>query len=120
MNLNGIMIGSADPKALADYYGKLFGAPGFEESGYTGWMIGNSYLTIGPHDGVSGRSPQPGRLMWCIETPDVEAEFTRLTGLGAQVVQEPYHPGDDGRMSVATLEDPDGNYFQLMSPMPTE
>jgi predicted enzyme related to lactoylglutathione lyase len=120
MNLNGIMIGSEDPKALGDYYTKLFGTPGFEDSGYIGWLIGTSYLTVGPHDQVSGRSKQPGRMMWCIESEDVEGEFTRLTGAGAQVVQEPYHPSGDERMSVATLEDPDGNYFQLMSPMPTE
>jgi len=34
-------------------------------------------------------------------------------------VQEPYDPGDeaDGDMSIATFADPDGNYFQLVSPM---
>jgi predicted enzyme related to lactoylglutathione lyase len=36
------------------------------------------------------------------------------------VLREPYRPGDgddDGEMWVATFADPDGNYFQLMSPM---
>ena len=29
MNLNGILIGSEDPKRLIDYYTKLFGDPGW-------------------------------------------------------------------------------------------
>ena len=36
MNFNGILIGSEDPKRLADYYRKLFGEPGFEYEEYTG------------------------------------------------------------------------------------
>ena len=40
-----------------------------------------------------------------------------LKSAGATVVQEPYQmDGDPGW--IATLSDPDGNYFQLMSPMP--
>ena len=119
MNLNSIMIGSPDPKALGDYYAKLFGPPVWEDSGYVGWQLGNGYLTVGPHDQVSGANPQPGRIMWNLETPDVEAEFARLVAAGAKAVQEPYHPGGETGMWVATLADPENNYFQLMSPMPT-
>ena len=36
---------------------------------------------------------------------------------GAKAVQEPYHPGAASEMWVATIADPDDNYFQLMSPM---
>ena len=49
------------------------------------------------------------------------AEFARVKELGASVVREPYRPGGDGdapEMWLATFEDPDGNYFQLASPMP--
>jgi len=120
VNLNCIMIGSEDPKALGEYYTKLFGAPGFEDAGYQGWQLGNGFLMIGPHDQVTGRNAQPGRLMWNAETPDVEAEFARLVAAGAEVVQEPYHPGGAAEMTLATLADPDGNYFQLASPMPEQ
>jgi predicted enzyme related to lactoylglutathione lyase len=116
MNLNGIMVGSADPQALWAYYANLFGKPEFEDSAYQGWKFGNGFLVIGGHDQVTGTNPQPGRLMWNIETEDVEGESKRLTDAGARVVQEPYHPGDDA-MWVATFADPDGNYFQLVSPM---
>jgi len=55
------------------------------------------------------------------ETTDVKGEFDRLKALGATVQQEPYQPGPaGGEMWLATLADPDGNYFQLASPMPTQ
>jgi hypothetical protein len=33
-------------------------------------------------------------------------------------VREPYQLGEDQNFRIATLADPDNNYFQLMSPMP--
>jgi|SRR5215217_2318114 len=122
MKLTGVLIGSEDPKRLVGYYGKLFGQPTFEDSGYSGWQIGDGWITIGPHDQVTGKNPQPGRVIWNIETPDVRAEFERFKAAGAIVVREPYDPGspDDGpEMQIATFADPDDNYFQLMAPMET-
>jgi predicted enzyme related to lactoylglutathione lyase len=121
VNFNNILIGSADPQRLADYYTKLFGKPGFEEGGYTGWQIGSGFVAVGPHSEVSGKNAQPGRLIWNIETADVRGDFARLKAAGAIVVREPYDfegmPDAPGT-SIATLADPDDNYFQLMSPMP--
>jgi predicted enzyme related to lactoylglutathione lyase len=117
VNLNSILIGSEDPKRLSDYYTKLFGTPGWDERGYTGWQIGSGGVTVGPHDQVKGTNPQPGRLIWNIETADVKGDFERFKAAGATVVQEPYHPGEETEMWIATFSDPDDNYFQLMSPM---
>lgn len=119
MNFNSILIGSEDPKRLTEYYSRLFGSPTFEEGGYSGWQIGSGFLTIGPHSEVTGTNPQPGRLIWNIETADVPTEFDRLVGAGATVIREPYTMGEEMPGHIATLADPDGNYFQLMSPMPT-
>ena len=117
MNFNSLLIGSEDPKCLTEYYAKLFGAPILDDGGYTGWQIGSGWITIGPHDEVSGRNAQPGRLIWNIETADVKGEFERLTAAGATVVREPYNPGGEPEWLIATFSDPDDNYFQLMSPM---
>ena len=118
MNFNSILIGSDDPQRLTDCYAKLFGAPAFEDGGYTAWQIGSGWVTIGPHDQVSGRNPQPGRLIWNIECADVKGEFERLKDAGAAVIREPYGMGDESDQGlIATLADPDDNYFQLMSPM---
>jgi predicted enzyme related to lactoylglutathione lyase len=119
MNLNSILIGSEDPKALADYYTKLFGAPGWDDGGYTGWQVGTGWVTVGPHDQVKGKNTQPGRILWNIETADVKGDFEKFKAAGATVVQEPYNPGEGDEMQglIATFSDPDDNYFQLMSPM---
>ncbi len=119
MNFNSILIGSEDPQRMVDYYTKLFGEPMFAEGGYTGWQLGSGYVTIGAHDQVTGSNPQPGRLIWNIESADVRGDFDRLVAAGATVVREPYGPEQDGAGDglIATLSDPDGNYFQLMSPM---
>ena len=42
MDFNGILIGSEDPKRLSDYYRNLFGEPGWDDGGYTGWQIGRA------------------------------------------------------------------------------
>ena len=121
MNLNNVMIGTDDPKTLKDFYTKVLGTPGFEDQSYVGWEAGSSYLMVGAHSEVKGRNEMPGRIILNFETPDVKKEFKRIKGLGVTVVQEPYQPGggdDFPDMWLATFEDPDGNYFQLASPMP--
>lgn len=114
MQLTGILIGSADPGRLVEYYAKVLGEPGFVDSGYTGWMLGSAWLTIGPHDQVKGQNTQPGRLIWNLASLDVQADFARFQAAGAIVVAEPYQMGPGW---IATFADPDDNYFQLMSPM---
>jgi predicted enzyme related to lactoylglutathione lyase len=116
MNFNNILIGSADPQRLADYYTKLFGKPTMEDGGYTGWMIGSGFVAVGPHSEVTGKNAQPGRLIWNIETADVKGEFDRMKSAGAIVVREPYSFEGMPDSLIATLADPDDNYFQLMSP----
>ena len=118
MNLNSILIGSEDPKRLAEFYTKLFGEPGWAMEPYVGWQLGQGYLTVGPHDQVHGANGEPGRLIWNIETPDVQGEFERLAAAGATVIQAPYTMGEgDEAGTLCTFADPDGNYFQLASPM---
>jgi predicted enzyme related to lactoylglutathione lyase len=118
VDLNSIMIGSEDPQRLVDYYTKLLGEPSWSDSGYTGWSLGSGSMMVGPHDQVKGSNAEPGRLIWNMQTPDVKGEFERLTAAGATVVQEPYSPGgNDNNMLLCTFADPDGNYFQLASPM---
>ena len=118
MNFNNILIGSEDPQRLADYYTKLFGKPAMEDSGYVGWQIGSGSLSVGPHSEVHGKNQQPGRLLVNIESTDVKADFERFKAAGAIVIREPYELGEgDQQGTIATLADPDDNYFQLMSPM---
>ncbi len=119
MNLNSILIGSEEPRRLVEFYTRVLGQPGFSEGGFTGWQIGTGFVTVGAHSEVHGQNAEPGRLIWNIETPDVQGTFERFRDAGATVVREPYSFADVGpEASIATLSDPDGNYFQLMTPMP--
>ena len=120
MNFNNILIGSDDPERLAAYYTNVLGAPTWSDGGYTVWQIGAGFVAVGPHSEVHGKNPQPGRLIWNIESTDVRGDFERMKVAGAIVIREPY--GFEGMpdTTIATLADPDDNYFQLMSPMGPE
>jgi predicted enzyme related to lactoylglutathione lyase len=118
LNLSSIMLGSEEPKKLADFYTKVLGAPNpdwsDEANGWFGFQAGTGGIAIGPHSEVKGTNQQPGRIMINFETGDVKSEFERIKGLGAEVVAEPYAPGEG--MQMCTFADPDGNYFQLATP----
>jgi predicted enzyme related to lactoylglutathione lyase len=117
LNLNSVMIGTKQTKVLAAFYEKVFGKPPEmvdEENGFYGWQLGSSFLGVLDHSQMSGNTKDPGRIMLNFETSQVKEEFERVKALGAVVIRDPYQMGGGW---IATLADPDGNYFQLMSPM---
>ncbi|MFN8412093.1 MAG: VOC family protein [Anaerolineales bacterium] len=117
LNLNSVMLGTKQPLVLTAFYEKLFGKPADmadQENGFWGWQVGNVFMGILTHSEMSGNSKEPGRVMINFETPQVKEEFERIKALGGTVVKEPYEMGSG---LIATLADPDGNYFQLMNPM---
>ncbi len=114
LNLSSILIGSTQPKVLAEFYEKVFGKkPDMEEGGYSGWLVGKTFFTVGEHSEVKGKSKEPARMIFNLETKEVKEEFERIKKIGAEVIKEPY---DMGGALIATLADLDGNYFQLMTP----
>lgn len=118
LNLNSLLLFSENPSALATFYKKVLnGEPIWEGGGYTGFTFGSGTLMIGPHDKVHGTNKNPERLMFNFETTDVNAEFKRIKDIGARVIAKPYQPEEGKDMWIATFADPDGNYFQLGSPM---
>ncbi|MCA1832188.1 MAG: VOC family protein [Actinomycetota bacterium] len=121
LSLNTIMIGTEEVKPLRDFYTKLLGEPGWDDEGFVGWQAGSGMIMIGAHSEVKGRNEMPGRIILNFETTDVKKEFERIKGLGATVVQEPYPPSESmPDFLLATFADPDGNYFQLATPMPAQ
>ncbi|NJC98561.1 MAG: hypothetical protein C3F07_20590 [Anaerolineales bacterium] len=118
LNLNSIMIGTKQLKVLAVFYEKVLGKPADmvdPENGFFGWQVGSAYFSILDHSEMGGKTKDPGRIMLNFETTKVKEEFERIKALGATVIREPYEIGGGW---VATLADPDGNYFQLVTPMP--
>ena len=119
LNFNSVLIGSSQAQELASFYEKVFEkAPDFSQDGYSGWQVGSAFLTVGPHSEMQGAAKEPARILINFETAEVKAEFARIKGTGATVVKEPYQMEGMGPNDwIATFADPDGNYFQLMSPM---
>lgn len=114
LNLNSIMIGSMQPDVLAKFYEKVFDkSTDMQEGTWYGWQVGNVFFSVGEHSKAKGTSKNPERIIFNFETKEVKKEFDRIKKLGATVVKEPYEMGGG---LIATFADPDGNYFQLMSP----
>lgn len=117
LNLNSIMIGTKQSKVLSAFYEKVLGKPADmvdDENGFFGWQVGDGYIGVLEHSEMGGKTKDPGRVMINFETAQVKEEFERIKASGAVVIKEPYEIGQGW---IATLADPDGNYFQLMTPM---
>lgn len=117
LNLNSIMIGTKQPQVLSAFYEKIIGKPADMvdmDMGFSGWQVGSIYFSVLEHSEMGGKTKDPGRVMFNFETTQVKEEFDRMKASGAVVIREPYEM--EGGW-IATLADPDGNYFQLVTPM---
>src|SRR5688572_28215368 len=117
LNLNSVMIGTRQPQMLATFYEKVIGKPADmadSENGFYGWQIGSASLSILEHSEMGGNTKDPGRVMFNFETVQVKEEFEKIKAIGGVVIKEPYEIGGGW---VATLADPEGNFFQLVTPM---
>ena len=114
LRFKGVMIGSERPETLGTFYAGVFDRPAHAKEGaWYGWQFGQLWFSIEKHSKVTGQASEPQRAILNLETEDVQGEFDRIKAAGATVVREPY--GVQG-MWIATFADPDGNYFQLVSP----
>lgn len=117
LNLNSVMIGTKQAKELVAFYEQVFGKPADmvdAENGFHGWQAGSAYFSILEHSEMGGNTKDPGRVMLNFETSQVKEEYERIKAIGGAVIHEPYEMGGGW---IATLADPDGNYFQLITPM---
>jgi predicted enzyme related to lactoylglutathione lyase len=117
LNLTSVMVGTQHLEELAAFYEQVIGKPADmvdQEQGFVGWQVGNAYFSVLTHSAMQGVAKDPGRIMFNFETAQVNEEFERIKAIGAVVIREPYAIGEGW---IATLADPDGNYFQLMTPL---
>ena len=117
--IESILIGSENAKVLADFYKEKVGLEltnemEMGEGGEKGFefALSGCGLYIMDHSDVKGKSSQPQRVMFNLEVDDIEKEVQRLKDTGAKVVADTYHL--EGYGYIATFEDVDGNYFQLV------
>ncbi len=118
LNFNSLLLFSENPNTLVDFYKKIFKKnPSWSGGDFHGFQVGTGWIMIGPHDKVNGKNENPERIIFNLETDDVKGEFNRMKEAGAKEIAAPYHPREETEMEVSTLSDPDGNYFQLNTPM---
>lgn len=118
--VEAILLSSERPRKLADFYKNIVGLKvtmEFElgeknEEGFAFEKIGGCNIYILHHSKVKGKNTHPERVIFNLEVDDIKKEFTRIKKAGAKVVQETYHVEEYGQ--IATFEDPDGNYFQIV------
>jgi predicted enzyme related to lactoylglutathione lyase len=114
------MLSSSDYKNLANFYGKVLDKkPEMvdEEHGYIGYLAGNCFISIGAHDKVQNKNQNPERIILFFESTDVRTEFDRIKQIeGVEVIKEPYSPDGSNTHLISTFADPDGNYFQVVTP----
>lgn len=109
------MVGTMQPKVMGAFYEKVFGKkPDMTEGQWSGWSVGSAFFSVGQHSKMKGKAKDPGRVIFNFETKEVKKEFERIKKIkGAKVVKKPYEMSGGW---IATFADPDGNYFQLMTP----
>lgn len=111
--LAGASIWSADLNNLLPFYRDTLGLkPSIEGTGFV--VLGDlngATLGLGTHSEVRGKNAEPARHMIAFETDDVHAEYQRLKDKGVEFVEE---PTAFEHVTVATFEDPEGNYVQIL------
>jgi catechol 2,3-dioxygenase-like lactoylglutathione lyase family enzyme len=112
-SIHSILLASADPDRLRGWYVDAFGAQpdadGFLQLGPVGVLVDG-------RDDVDSSTAEPGRVILNHHVPDIHAAATRLDEMGAPWVS-PLEYRDAG-LWFGTVEDPDGNYVQLIQTTP--
>ena len=107
-----VMIGTDQPDALARFYGDILGlqrVPRFDDPVF---LAAGAHIRILRHSAIAGPTPQPARIQINLFVHDVRTEWARIAPQGVPFVREPTLESWGG--VVATMQDPDGNYVQLV------
>ena len=112
LSVAALTIDSADPAALADFWGKALGRPVS-----SGAVAGDTAVdATGPESGprmLFHNAPEPkaanNRIRLVLVTDHYDEETERLTGLGARPLNENKLP----TVRWTTFADPEGNEFDM-------
>lgn len=99
--------------AMRAFYVEVLGlTPRSDRAGFVNFEFGYQRLTIAVHDAVAGESDHPERIMINLAVRDIDTLWHRIVVSGSVAVRSPSLEPWGGL--VATFEDPDGNFIQLM------
>ncbi|MCO5969036.1 VOC family protein [Actinoallomurus soli] len=109
VRLGGLVLGGDDPDRLSAWYRAVF-VPSAEPG--TVLTVGGSRLIFERRDDLEKSAREPGRILINFYVEDIEAVTARLKAMdGTRWIRpvEEFGPG-----LIATVEDPDGNYAQIV------
>jgi predicted enzyme related to lactoylglutathione lyase len=115
--LGSILLGTADPNRLRDWYATALaagdGGEGFTEVTPTMFAatFGDTSLLIDGRSDVAGKTREPGRVILNFHVQDARATADRLNAVGVTWLVE-LEQREGGLFG--TLVDPDGNYVQII------
>jgi len=118
--IDAILLYSQDADKLADFYKDkvgldvtVMGEYGEEkEKVYTVKAGESKQMAILHHSKVKGKNKEPERYMINFEVKNIENAVEKLVKNKVKQIADIYHVEDYGK--IATFEDIDGNYFQLV------
>ncbi|MEV5706275.1 VOC family protein [Actinoallomurus sp. NPDC052274] len=109
IRLGGLVLGSDDPERLSAWYRAAF-APSAEPGIVL--MVGDGRLVFDRRDDLEQSTREPGRILINFYVEDIEAVAAHLKALGVTRWIRPVEGFGAGR--IATVEDPVGNYVQIV------
>ena len=107
-SLGTILLGSADPDRLRDWYAAAFGVEPDDRGFLTFGSVG---VLVDGRDDLGAATAEPGRVIVNFHVEDGRAVAAHLDSLGVTWLV-PLEERDPGWF--ATLVDPDGNYVQII------
>ncbi len=122
--IESISLFTENAKRLADFYINkvglkmtMEGEMGEKDEKLYGFEFGkDTSLYIMTHSKVKGENKYPERYLINFEVDDIDKEIGKLKKAGVKVIADLYHLESYGY--IATFEDADGNYFQLVQIKP--
>ncbi len=117
--IDSLLLNSENAKALVEFYQDKVGIKiksefemGEDSSAFEMGSGDNSSFMILDHSEVKSKSKEPQRFLINFEVDNIDKAISEVSGKGVKVIAEKYHV--EGYGYIATFEDLDGNYFQLV------
>lgn len=113
--INSITVWTENLEPMFRFYHDLLGLPiHSRRTDFIAFQVGQMHFNLYRHDRVHGSSKDPYRVMVHMRIDDIDQIYQRLSTEGVKFDRPP-SPMDIGGW-LATVQDPDGNVFQMYQP----
>lgn len=110
MGTCGIVLASTDPEELTRWYRSALEPLGARWDEHM-LVLGGMYLGFDSRDDIAASPAEPGRVLLNVTVRDIRAAERHLNSLGVRWIR-PVEDFDTGK--ICTIQDPDGNYLQIL------